>query len=856
MALDIWTIKSGHVFGTFEERNVINIPLPVTNSDGISFLVISGQLPPGLRINNNHIIGTPFTVPRLTSFSFCIRATDGLDISDRTFSISINNTEIPVFITPAGDLPLGPSQQLFALAKTYIDFQLDVTDLSLVAGKTLTFFIADGNGILPPGLMLTDSGRIVGLVQPVLSITPKDGNGFYDTGPYDNVAFDFGYRPTNGFDSYIYDSVFYDYYVSSHTPTQLNRKYEFIVSVTDSDNVVSRKFDIFVVGDDYFKADNNTLLDGSGLFTADATYLTTPVWVTGSNLGIVRAYNYTIIPIGLYDNSSVFCNKEIVNADVIASTIKLLDVDNVINGIYLTINKVTAIPIIGQNLTFDGLFVGSTSTLHTITNVQPIDSDIYRLTLDVPLEITVPDTIRFTIGTLSQLPPGLDFNQNNNEIYGYIPYQPAVSKSYSFTIQAVRYGGTAPEISRTWRKFSITVIGEIDSLITWNSNTNLGSIPANFNSTLKILSTPRISNGVIVYKLTSGQLPPGLILGIDGEIIGKVNQFGSLTKLGLTVFDVTTFTLDNNTTTIDRQFKFTVTATVLFGYGETSKDFTITVTTPNEILYSNIIVKPYLKLDQRNSWHNFVDNPNIFTPSSIYRSNDPTFGIQKSLSMLIYAGIETTYAAAYIGAIGLNHKKKRFLFNGIKKAIAYDPETPNSSIYEVIYMSMLDPLEPNGKRLPNKLKHLGRDPNTITVDENVSVWSQSINGSSLGALEKSITIDSTGYVSSDPNISTYYPSSITNWRENISKIGFSERNFLPLWMRSIQPGADQQLDFQLSVPICYCKPGTADKIILNIKYSEFNFILIDYTVDRYIIDAVEGSTADKYLVFRNDRITL
>jgi hypothetical protein len=55
-------------------------------------------------------------------------------------------------------------------------------------------------------------------------------------------------------------------------------------------------------------------------------------------------------------------------------------------------------------------------------------------------------------------------------------------------------------------------------------------------------------------------------------------------------------------------------------------------------------------------------------------------------------------------------------------------------------------------------------------------------------------------------------------------------------------------------------PLKARAIILNIKNyaktNDFNFNKLDYTADRYIIDSVEGYTQDKYLVFRNDRITL
>jgi hypothetical protein len=74
-------------------------------------------------------------------------------------------------------------------------------------------------------------------------------------------------------------------------------------------------------------------------------------------------------------------------------------------------------------------------------------------------------------------------------------------------------------------------------------------------------------------------------------------------------------------------------------------------------------------------------------------------------------------------------------------------------------------------------------------------------------------------------------------------------------MRSIQENSYTELDWVPAVPLCFCKPGGADEIILNIKNSGFDFKLLDYTIDRYIIDSVEGYYEDKYLVFRNDRTT-
>jgi hypothetical protein len=250
--------------------------------------------------------------------------------------------------------------------------------------------------------------------------------------------------------------------------------------------------------------------------------------------------------------------------------------------------------------------------------------------------------------------------------------------------------------------------------------------------------------------------------------------------------------------------------------------------------------------------------------------------------MLIFAGIETTEAAAYVSAMGLNHKRKRFQFGAVKKATAIIPRT-RDEVYEVVYVQMVDPLEPNGNVLPNSIKNLGLRSSSITIDTNNDIWSAGYSlsdpmaavkrarmeqvGNSANRPDPTLSIDQDGYEISNPNLGTYYPNSISLWRDRIKssyRIDNSgnqiplelERNYLPLWMRSIQPGARQELDFQLAVPLCYCKVGTADDIILNIKFSGFDFKLLDYTSDRYIIDAVGDEIGDKYLIFRNDRITI
>ena len=85
-------------------------------------------------------------------------------------------------------------------------------------------------------------------------------------------------------------------------------------------------------------------------------------------------------------------------------------------------------------------------------------------------------------------------------------------------------------------------------------------------------------------------------------------------------------------------------------------------------------------------------------------------------------------------------------------------------------------------------------------------------------------------------------------------------NYLPLWMSSIQPNKRQPIGFSLAVPLCYCKAGTAAGIMANINNymttTGFTFNELDYTIDRYIVDEISDEQGAKYLIFKNNRITI
>ena len=888
MSLSVWTEISGYSLGTFDGETSLDIPLPVTNATGVTFTLISGSLPNGLFLIGHSIVGSAFTTNSILNYTFCIRATKGNSFSDRTFTLNLSGTKPPVFVTATGNLDIGPAKQYYVLDGSYVDYQLEAFDLD-TAPEKLNWFIGSSDGELPPGLEMDNQGRITGYIIPVLTLTPAIGNGYYDGSIFDAVAFDFGQTASDGFDNYSYDDVDFDFNVPAQQLISLNANYQFRVTITDGTNTVQRIFRIFVVGSDQFRADSTSNLGLADNFSADATYIRQPVWINQSNLGLFRSSNYLTIPLALYDVNNVSFRLEATNKEVYALSLQQLNTDNRIGSHHVTITNSSAVPEVGQYFSLLHYLDGADSKLYQISNVEVLGTNSYRLTIYTSLIINVPNGTPFYIGSLSALPPGTTFSEATGEIYGVVPYQPAITKQYKFTVTATRYGLKTDSVSAS-KTFTISILGDITSQIIWNTNSNLGSVPANYDCTLSVSAVSSVPNVSIIYELLDGSLPPGLALSPDGEIIGKINQFyrPETSELGLITFDSyvskltdlpaglindprsaktnSPTTFDNNTTTFDRTYTASIQASDQYNYTATVKEFTISVSTPNSVNYSNVVAKPFLNVDQRTYWKEFITDTNIFTPDSVYRTNDPVFGVQSELKMLIYAGIETTQAAAYIGAIGLNHKRKRFLFNGFKKAIAIDSET-GEDVYEVIYAQMQDPLEPNNTHLPLKIV-ASHQPDKITIDNSNSIWSRNLSDLQADAPDAvrpnlMITADSQGYETDINYPNRYFPSSISNWRTRLKSATHSdgsslssERNYLPLWMRSIPEGDKKQLGYVLAVPLCFCKIGTADKILLNIKHSDFDFKNIDYTIDRFIIDSVSGYYQDKYLVFRNDKITV
>lgn len=911
---NIWTVQNNLSLGTYNESvslsgaNAIQLAVPV----GTTIALISGNIPPGLRIDGTTLRGTPLEVARETEFKFVLRATLNNEVEDRTFKITIVGADAPVWVTPEGELALGNNDALYVLDSSPINYQLQATDKDLAAGQNLEYFIASGDGQLPPGITLSSTGLISGVVDPVLALDKLAAQGYYDDNAYGAYAFDFGTRPANGYDSYFYDVDTYDLSVPTKSPKKLNRNYQFTVSVSDGDTVAKRKFRIYVVGDDFLRSDNTILQIGDATFSADNTHVRTPIWLTPGNLGYRRANNYVTLFLDIVDKETlsgfVGFTLEDVNDDGTPSIIPPgLELDSATGELAGVVPYQPAVTK-EYKFTVNAVRYAATGTT-TFENVDIVIHDnavkgdtVIKIKKNNRLLDLLDQTI--TIKGQTYL-----ITEVNNAILAFDtitinrPLETYTRAGLVFTEELTDSTTSILEANKK-KTFTVTLLGEVDSTITWLSDSDLGIIGANYTSVFAVKAKTSVPNAVIRYTLTSGRLPPGLTLALDGEIFGKVRQFGEnyyrsfwksgrvynagdvvnyngnlylgnsthtssgsfstdlitkwepykFVKSGLPTFDSGELVLDGDSTTVDKSYTFTVNAEDQFGFSATTKSFTINVDDPNDFVYSNLIVQPMMKETQKALFNNFISDPTIFTPSDIYRPSDIQFGIQNQIKMLVYAGIETKFIQDYVAAASKNHKRKKFKFGNINTAIAKIPGT-NDSVYEVVYVDIIDPADTNKGVVRESIKiktnnalkinqsnFETQDNSSGTIDQNSDRFRPKTNPIDISsdAVEISENLDNKRYISN-----------ITNMRNQLAKVGVSDGNFLPLWMRTPQENSIEELGYITAVPLCYCKPGQSADIIINIKNSGFDFSTLEFEVDRYVIDSTKGNSEEQYILFAN-----
>ncbi len=393
----------------------------------------------------------------------------------------------------------------------------------------------------------------------------------------------------------------------------------------------------------------------------------------------------------------------------------------------------------------------------------------------------------------TQLPDFLSLDPNQGIIYGYIPYQPAYTENYQLTINATRTYSTA-SVTAT-NTFTLAIKGAVESSIEWVSSSTLGFIYAGRTSELSVVARQINSDYSIKYQKISGTIPTGLTLERDGSLSGSAEYTSTGT------------------------YTFTVRAQDVHELSAIDREFTLNVNLHDNKKYTKAWIKPYMSLDKRKVFREFVSDTFVFPQSSMYRYYDSNFGVQTEIKLILEFGIEQQNLADYLPALRENFYRRRFYFGDIKIAVASN--STGTSIYEVVYIDIID--------------------NMI----------QTMPGNILGTVNNVLHANNT----------IYYPSSIDNMKYQLRNLTLNNNDFigvddqnLPLFMKTPQQGDYKPAGYMRVMPLCYVLPGEGQKIISRIKLSGFDFKQFDMDIDRLIIDQTLDNSGAKYLLFPRQNI--
>ena len=389
--------------------------------------------------------------------------------------------------------------------------------------------------------------------------------------------------------------------------------------------------------------------------------------------------------------------------------------------------------------------------------------------------------------------PGLTLDPNSGWLYGYIPPLGLTDFTYDFSVIVRKL--LSPDVRSDPYDYSLTIIGPIDTDITWLTPADLGTIDNGATSTLYVEAIN--SAGIALqYRLVSGSnssLPQGLALLSTGEIAGRVSFDTFALDLGATTFD-------SGTTTFDVKFTFTVNAYSVNGLVSVNRTFSITVIREYNEPYENLYIQAMPPQSDRDVITDLLQNSEIFPTDLIYRPTDPNFGVARNVVYYHAFGLRAATLEDYVESLDINHYWKNLTLGAIEVAQARD--SSGTVIYEVIYSRIIDDLV-------------------------------NAQGDSVG---KQVTLPYPINEDDSTEIATVYPNSLINMRDQVIDTVGQISNVLPLWMTSAQ-GSGEVLGFTPAWVIAYAKPGRGQQIAYYIGQdfaSQLN--VIDFEVDRYELD--------------------
>jgi len=872
-----WITPAGSL-GTIEERFSIAKELEATSNIGqVTFSLIAGSLPRGLRIEGSYILGSPTEVRTLTKNRFVIRATDNTDIKDRTFYYLVDGSDAPEWVTKEGYLKVGDGENYFVLDNAKVDFQLEAYDSDELVGDTLDYYLVPIGGEMPPGLTLTKDGRIVGFTDPIFSVDIATPGG-YDTGSFDISYFDKPEAKSNGFDTFLYDIETFDYNDPSNAPRRLSRSYSFIIAVSDGITEVRRLFKIWVVTEEFLKADNSILQVDTNVFRADNTADRIPIWITESELGTYRANNYLTVFLDVYDPPSLPGTIAYLLMNTNPGTYKLRSTGEIIyDGRYeisgtlplfsmtskgnweTTVNYVTGDFVIYDNTRYvcqidNRAKTPGTNSIYWNTSISPITNKFTPVNPGY-WEVIEPETA-------SELPPGMSLDSVTGEIAGRVPYQSRVSKIYKFTLQAIDFPVALSNLSYLLQ-------GDWKNSITYQTNQAVRydgfiyvALQQNTNQLPSVIDSIYWKKGVATAEKTFrleliGEVDSAIDWITDSDLGDLRANQASMKKVkaesllygGRVVYELVSgnlppgLTLSGTGDLVGKVKQFGDSAspglTRFFEKLDTAQEDSV-LGKDFEILFDTgqtTFDKIYKFSIKARDTANFAE-------------------LSKEFQIKIVGDNNKVFANLYIKSFQEKNKRLEW-FDFITNSEIFKPNEiyrygdPNFGIQseiKVLIYAGIESLEAvnyvqgmsrnhyNKQILFGDIKSaIAKDPKTQEIlyevvyceikddyqkdGKSISTTldlPDSINSPIIVSYDK-IKVDSDIPFASDRDHQRIFPNSIKNMRRRIKNLGERDRSFLPLWMRTIQDKTFVESGYLSAMIICFANPGNSETIISRIK---------------------------------------
>lgn len=466
-----------------------------------------------------------------------------------------------------------------------------------------------------------------------------------------------------------------------------------------------------------------------------------------------------------------------------------------------------------------------------------------------------------------ELPPGLTLDEKTGWLTGYIPTQVATTKDYNFGVTVYNkevyriltdfdYNQTTFDSGQTsfsstldayspLKLFTLTVLGNLDLNVYWETPGDLGSIFVGAISNVNVKAVA-VNGRELTYSLKNGsKLPQGLKLLQDGSISGRVSFQNMGFDRGTTTFDkkLAARFVYNQNTNFDNVYSFTVVANDYFDPPQLSAEKTFTIRTDPVAYepYENLYIRCLPSIENRQVLEQIINNTDIFDPEDVYRSKDPYFGIQSEIKFLVSYGIKASKMSDYINAMQTRHFNKKFYFGDYKVATGKDAN--GNALYDVLYVDLIEDTKiyetSNGitkTKVPSEFTNIN-----LTKAKWRNPRAKSLPQNQLYA-DKTVSVDKTFITASDnfyafERLNVISPNDLTLMQRDISlNLQNSYLNSLPEWMVSVQ-GNGKILGYTSGAVLAYLKPGAGAKALYNIKkLSPYDIKVVPFVSDRYVLN--------------------